>query len=172
LSADGNHIAFGLNDCSLVVKSKRLEDKEADMDPEQRLLAQFEPKLVSTSKNYKYFYRGQYAVTPDAQDLQAAIKQRGNKLQAYEQSLKRFEYKLCLSKALETNNPEVLLALFEELTERGALQISLANRNEDELCTLLKFIEWKICDHRYGSVLLEVARITIDMYTGVLGLSK
>ena len=91
------------------------------MDPEQRLLAQFEPKLVSTSKNYKYFYRGQYTVTPGAQDLQAAVKQRSAKLQAYEQSLKKFEYKLCLSKALETNSPEVLLALFEELAERGGL---------------------------------------------------
>ena len=90
------------------------------MDPEQRLLAQFEPKLVSTSKNYKYFYRGQYTVTPGAQDLQAAVKQRSAKLQAYEQSLKKFEYKLCLRKALETDNPEVLLALFEELAERGA----------------------------------------------------
>ena len=140
VSADGSHIAFGLNDCSLVVKSKRLEETAAEMDPEQRLLAQFEPKLVSTSKNYKYFNRGQYTVTPDAQDLQTAVKQRSAKLQAYEQSLKKFEYKLCLSKALETNNPEVVLALFEELAERGALFISLANRTEDELCTLLKFI--------------------------------
>ena len=84
VSADGSHIAFGLNDCSLVVKSKRLEDKESEMDPEQRLLSQFEPKLVSTSKNYKYFNRGQYTVTPDAQDLQSAVKQRSAKLQAYE----------------------------------------------------------------------------------------
>jgi hypothetical protein len=54
------------------------------MDPEQRLLAQFEQKLVLTSKNYKYFNRGQYTVTPDAQDLQAAVKQRSARLKAYE----------------------------------------------------------------------------------------
>ena len=30
---------------------------------------------------------------------------------------------------------------------------------------------WKLADHRYANVLLEVTRITIEMYTGVFGLS-
>jgi hypothetical protein len=33
-------------------------------------------------------------------------------------------------------------------------------------------LKWKVNDHRYGPVLVEVLRITIDMYTGVFGLSS
>lgn len=37
---------------------------------------------------------------------------------------------------------------------------------------LLKFLIWKVADHRYAGVLIEITRITIDMYTGVLSLSR
>ena len=59
----------------------------------------------------------------------------------------------------------------EELVERDALCIALANRDEDELIKVLDFLVWKLSDHRYSQVLLEVARITLDMYAGVVGLS-
>jgi len=37
---------------------------------------------------------------------------------------------------------------------------------------LISFITWKIQDVRYQNVLVEVARILLDMYSGVIGLSK
>jgi hypothetical protein len=43
------------------------------------MLAALQPTFKSTSKNYKYFYRGQY-VAPDTDDLVQAIKQRKIKL--------------------------------------------------------------------------------------------
>lgn len=92
-------------------------------------------------------------------------------MQAYEQKLKRFEYKLALNSALDTRNPEVVLSLVEELVERDALMIALGNRDEDELVKLLDFLIWKLPDYRYAQVLLEVSRITLDMYAGVVGLS-
>ena len=59
ISKDGNHFAMGLNDNSLVVKSKKLDEEDGEnMTAEEKLFAQFQPKLVSTSKNYKYFNRG------------------------------------------------------------------------------------------------------------------
>ena len=64
----------------------------------------------------------------------------------------------------------MVLALIEELVERGALYNAIANRSEEELGALVNFLIWKVADHRYGSVLVEVARITIDMYVGVFGL--
>lgn len=51
-------------------------------------------------------------------------------MQSYEQSLKRFEYKNALSKALQSGNPEVVVALLEELVERGALYIAIGGRSE------------------------------------------
>ena len=63
-SGDGNHFAMGLADGSLVIKSKMLEPLE-----EKKLIDQFEPKMISTSKNYKYFFRGQYLITADPEDI-------------------------------------------------------------------------------------------------------
>lgn len=95
-----------------------------------------------------------------------------SKLQVYEQALKRFEYKQCLNKALADGNPEVVVALFEELVERGALYTAIGSRSEQELEELMTFLVWKIADHRFSNVLLDVTRITIEMYSGVLGLAS
>ena len=170
-SSDGNHFGMGLADGSIVVKSKMLDALEEKRTQEQRMFDQFEPKMISTSKNYKYFFRGQYVVTADPEDIQAPSQKKKRKLQAYEQCLKRFEYKQALNAALKSNNPEVILSLIEELVERDALCIALGNRDEDEVVKLFDFLIWKLPDHRYTQVLLEVARLTLDMYAGVIGLS-
>ena len=78
-SADGNHFAMGLADGSLVIKSKML-DTEILKSDEQKLFDQFEPKMISTSKNYKYFFRGQYQVTADPEDIKAPNQKRKRKL--------------------------------------------------------------------------------------------
>ena len=70
-SSDGNHFSMGLADGSLVIKSKMLDPIEEIKTHEQRMFDQFEPEMISTSKNYKYFYRGQYVVTADQDDIQA-----------------------------------------------------------------------------------------------------
>ena len=36
----------------------------------------------------------------------------------------------------------------------------------------MNFLIWKLPDHRFNSTLLEVARIVIDMYSSVIGLSE
>jgi U3 small nucleolar RNA-associated protein 15 len=128
--------------------------------------------MKQTSKNYKYFNRGQYQVEADAEDLAALKNHRKVKLQNYEQSLKRFEYKAALNKALLSGNPEVVIALIEELVERGALYTAIGSRSEEELQQLLKFLIWKVGDYRYAAVLLEVTRIAIDMYSAVLNQSQ
>lgn len=61
------------------------------------------------------------------------------------------------------------MALFEELIQRGGIEIALANRSPEELQTLVDFIKWKICDYRYQNVLIQVLRFVIDMYQGVIG---
>jgi hypothetical protein len=61
------------------------------MDEEEKLM-DIEPEFKSTSKSYKYFYRGQY-VAPDPEDIKATLKARKTKLQPYEAALKKFQYK-------------------------------------------------------------------------------
>lgn len=87
ISSDGNHYSMGLNDGSLIIKSKLIEEV-INVDEEEKLM-QLETNFVSTSKNYRYFYRGQY-IAPDPEDLQATLKQRKAKLQPYEAALKKF----------------------------------------------------------------------------------
>ena len=43
MSADGNHFVVGLNDGSLVVKSKLIEADEKDVDEEEKIMKMFEP---------------------------------------------------------------------------------------------------------------------------------
>ena len=62
-----------------------------------------------------------------------------------------------------------MIALFEELIQRGALEISLANRSPEELLKVADFIKWKISDYRYQNILVQVLRFLVDMYQGVLG---
>jgi len=57
-------------------------------------------KYKSQSKNYKYFYRGQYGVMPDTEDLVQGMKSKRVKLQSYEKYLKNFQYKKALDAAL------------------------------------------------------------------------
>jgi hypothetical protein len=40
--------------------------------------------MISTSKNYKYFFRGQYLITADPDDIQAPKLKKKRKMQAYE----------------------------------------------------------------------------------------
>ena len=83
-SCDGNHLALGLNDGSLIIKSKKLEKAEAEIDEEEKMMKMFDPVVVSKAKNYKYFFRGQYTVQPDPSDLTTPSQRRKRKLQAYE----------------------------------------------------------------------------------------
>ena len=152
MSPDGNHYAIGLVDGSLILRSKQLEEFEEEQDDEMKMIMNaFAPmnSFKSTAKNYKYFYRGQYGVTPDAADIIAGMQSKKQKLQAYEKLLKKFHYRQALSEAIRTNNPEVVVALIEELMQRGGLELALANRQPDELELLLSFIKWKLPDHRY-----------------------
>lgn len=126
---------------------------------------------VSKAKNYKYFFRGQYqALVPEEDAVLATDNntQRKVKLLPYEQSLKSFKYREALTLSLSSHNPEVVLAMLEEMIERGALELSLAGRSERELTELLEFVQWKIGDYRYSGVLTEVTRIMIDMYSAPL----
>lgn len=59
ISFDGSHYTVGLVDGSLLIKSKRLEAFEEEQDDEMKMIMNaFQPSFKSTSKNYKYFYRG------------------------------------------------------------------------------------------------------------------
>ncbi len=133
MSSDGQHFALGLATGALVIKSKTLEAEKEEENEEQKLVKNaLVSTWVSKSKNYKYFYRGQYqTLMPEDDGILAQDSSRKAKLLPYEQSLKAFKYREALSLALGTKNPEVVLAMLEEMIERGALEHALAGRSEE-----------------------------------------
>lgn len=167
ISSDGENYALGLLNGTLLVRSKKFtkEDEEEDLDPEEvlnKIISKDE--LVQTSKGYKHFYRGQYGKQADTDDVISKSRKKVS-LQKFEKYLKKFQYKNALNAALEKNDPDVIVSLLEELIQRSSLEIALANRSEDELIMLLSFLIWKMSDYRFSDLLLEVAKIVIDMYS-------
>jgi U3 small nucleolar RNA-associated protein 15 len=82
--------------------------------------------------------------------------------------LKSFQYREALSSAIKLGNPEVVMALIEELIERGVLERALAGRGPTEFKQVVDFIKWKLTDHRFQCLLLEVTRVLLDMYSAPL----
>jgi len=150
ISPDGYHYALGLNDTSLIIRSKKdLMEKEEDLEEKMYKLEQ---NLQSTSKPYKYFFRGQY-VKPSAEDITLSEPSKKVKLSQFDKHLKAFEYKQALNAALAQKNPETIVGLLEEFVDRGVLELALSGRSPVELQSLLQFIKWKSNDHRFGPIL-------------------
>lgn len=170
ISSDGQNYALGLINGTLLVRSKKFtkeddEDEDADIEADKvmdKILAR--DQLESTSKGYKYFYRGQYGKVNETDDIIAKSKKKVN-LQKFEKYLKKFQYKNALNAALEKNSTDITISLIEELIQRSSLEIAIANRSEEELIQLLNFLIWKISDYRFSDLLVEVTKIVIDMYS-------
>ena len=172
VSADGLHFAMGLSTGNMIVKSKLLETEgEEEEDDEKKIIKNaLVDTFVSKAKGYKYFFRGQYAPLIPEEDggVMASQEARKSKLQPYEQLLKSFQYREALSSAIKQGNPEVVMALIEELVERGVLERALAGRSPQEFKIVVDFIKWKLPDLRYQGLLVEVTRVLLDMYSAPL----
>lgn len=169
MSSDGQNYALGLLNGTLLVRSKKFtdEDDEDDMNMEpEQVMSKFlsRDQLVSTSKGYKYFYRGQYGKEDPTDDVVSKSHKKVN-LQKFEKYLKKFQYKNALNAALEKQSTDITVSLIEELIQRSSLEIALSNRSEEELILLLDFLIWKISDFRFSDLLIEVTKITTDMYS-------
>ncbi|CAI2366443.1 unnamed protein product [Moneuplotes crassus] len=176
ISSDGQNYALGLVNGTLLIRSKKFtpdeDEEDLDIDPEA-MMDKFLSKdhLVQTSKGYKHFYRGQYTKESGMDDIISKSRKKIN-LQKFEKYLKKFQYKNALNSALEKRSTDITVSLIEELIQRSSLEIAIANRSEEELILLLDFLIWKISDYRFSDILVEVAKIVIDMYSCVIGHSE
>ena len=172
ISSDGQHYALGLINGTLLVRSRKFEsdlDEDEILEPEDLMNKYLSrDQMRKTSKDTRYFYRGQYGKEQESDDIISKTTKKVN-LQKYEKFLKKFEYKNALNSALEKKEPDVIVSLMEELIQRSSLEIALAYRSEEELIELLDFLIWKISDYRFADLLIEVAKIVIDMYSCVIG---
>ena len=63
-------------DLAEAMKVDMSEFKEEIDDEMKMVLNAFQPQFKSTSKNYKYFYRGQYSVMPELDDVVQSMNSR------------------------------------------------------------------------------------------------
>jgi len=81
----------GLLDGSLIIKSKQLDAFEEEQDDDQKMMLNaFQSSFKSKAKNYKYFFRGQYSLMPDTEDIVSSMQAKKQKLQKFETALKSF----------------------------------------------------------------------------------
>jgi len=126
-----------------------------------------EKKFDSTG--WRYFVRGRDS-EPNDTDFVVETS-RKQKLQPYNQYLRKFQYRKALDAALETNQPIVVVSLLEEFIRRMALEIPLSGRDAETLKPLLLFISNQIVNPKYCSILMKVMNTILDIYTPILGQS-
>ena len=119
---------------------------------------------------YAFFTRGMNVDAVADDYVVTAGKKR--KLQKFDVALKQFRYGDALDESLETRNPQVVVAVLEELGKRQGLTIALSNRDEETLEPILSFTCRYITRPRFSSLLIGVANTLIDIYGSVAGQSE
>lgn len=87
--------------------------------------------------------------------------ERKKKLAEYDKFLHKFEYKAALDSAIKTNNPSIILAMFEELNVQGGLVAALSGRDEEAIIPVLRAITKNITTPRFTQFFIYVAEIIL-----------
>lgn len=119
---------------------------------------------------YSFFTRGG-GDGPDADD-HVVQGEKKRKLRDFDKKLKLFRYGEALDDALRTRDARAIIAVLEELGRRQGLLIAISDRDEETLEPLLSFTASHIHVPRHTPVLLGVANLLIDVYSGVFGQSE
>lgn len=117
----------------------------------------------------RFFNRGANYV-PQPEDYSVEIEKK-QALRPYDVYLKKFQYGKALDAALKNGQPLIVTSVLDELVQRAGLKIALSNRDERSLEPILRFLVKYIAHPRYSQLLIDVANVLLDMYSGVLGQS-
>lgn len=126
---------------------------------------------------YAFFTRGQnmsISVEQAAlqQDYVATAEGKKRKLRSFDVKLRQFRYADALDEALETRQPQAVMAVLEELGKRRGLVAALSHRDEESLEPILSFCVRYITRPRFSMLLIGVAHQLMDIYASVSGQSE
>lgn len=124
------------------------------------------------SKNYAYFNRGQYENTKDVENkmliddvvVVKPEKEKKEKLKSYDQFLKKFMFKEALLEVLKTKNPFTIVSLIEYLVVNGYFYNTILKMDDDELSSVLIFINSRILSPNYQTLLINVFSEIVNYY--------
>lgn len=131
-------------------------------------------KAIPRAGTYSFFQRGMNAEAgTSSNDYTVAPKtKKPKKINKYNHALKQFRYAEALDEVLSTRHPKNIAGVLEELGKRRGLTHALANRDEETLEPLLRYVTRYIKKPEYTSMLVGVAHILIDIYGDVAGESE
>jgi U3 small nucleolar RNA-associated protein 15 len=121
---------------------------------------------------YSFFTRGMNSDAVAGDYVAENPNGKKRKLRSFDVALKQFRYSDALDEALETRNPQAVVAIMEELGKRRGLTIALSNRDEESLEPILSFTVRYISRPRFAALLIGVADKLIDIYGDVAGQSE
>ncbi|CAD8088617.1 unnamed protein product [Paramecium sonneborni] len=165
-SLDGFNLAIGGNDGQLQINQLKPSKNDEDIEEEEDYIPEYlkcNPHLQRRIKNYKFYNRGIYSQLIDY-DFKVPTMQN-QRFQGYDKLFVTFKYKEAILKAFKEKKTSMILTLVEELQERGALEVSLKNLDDDELEIILQFILSKMSNPKYSTSMLHVLEVIIDLYT-------
>jgi U3 small nucleolar RNA-associated protein 15 len=156
-----NRLVFGTNTGIVIVK-----ERSKSITKQRR-------KREARAGTYAYFTRGMNVSAADGgTDFVAQQQDKKRKLSSFDLALRQFRYGDALDDALNTRQPQAVVAVLEELGKRRGLTIALSNRDEETLEPVLSFTVRYITRPQYSSLLIGVAHKLCDIYGNVAGQSE
>ncbi|EED91086.1 WD40-repeat protein [Thalassiosira pseudonana CCMP1335] len=171
LSQDMSRLAIGTTTGLVMVHQRRRTALAAAIQREAAAAAAVGKKREPRHGTYSYFMRGAHEKSHDPDDY-LLMQQKKQKLAEYDVLLKKFRYSDALDKVLESRQPQVVIAVIEELGKRRGLTIALSNRDEESLESILSFTIRFIDNPQYTPYLIGVAHILCDIYGSLMGQSS
>lgn len=118
-------------------------------------------KPAARPGSFRYFHRGQ---NEKPQETDFVIKRAKKvKLTEHDKLLKKFRHKEALVSAMNTKNPNSIVAVMEELVARKKLIKCVENLDSDELGLLLGFLHKYATMPRYARFLMGLAKKVLEM---------
>ncbi|KAF5930334.1 hypothetical protein HYC85_031207 [Camellia sinensis] len=119
------------------------------------------PKRVLRPSSFKYFRRGQNEKPSEGDYL--IMRPKKVKLAEHDKLLKKFTHKEAFVSALRGKNPDIVVAVMEELVARKKLLRCVSNLETEELGLLLGFLQKYSTMPKYAGLLMKLAKKVLEM---------
>lgn len=162
VSPDNNFLCTGFTDGTLGIR-KRFQKKEENEKKKRKGRMVFYHNRGVTGK-FQKSNEGDYVIS----------RNRMPKLNKWDKCLKKFEYREALDHAFANwidskKKQNWVIAVMEELVDRGALTRALRDRDDAYVNQILTYLIRYIMSPEWSAFLIDVAKIVLNVYSEELG---
>jgi len=166
VSPSGEDFAVGFSTGKMKLyrrKGKELKIEEEDSALGKYLCAVKERRMTKKRGRPMWYKRSLGSVGPEVQNLVIKpIKRR--KLQLHDQELKKLNYEAALKAVLETDAPPRIVALLNDLWQRGTIEIAMRGLKANSLERIIKFVIQHIQDPDLTRLAIHIGDLLLKMY--------